>query len=237
MKEINHRTRVAADKREKMRRKLIECALVVFSRKGVDAAVVDEVIALAEVSRGTFYNYFKSNDELLAAVVQEMGAELFWLIEQVVGDAKNPLERIATAIRLTLHTARSYPQFGNFFVRSNITAQPSDSLAHHFLMRDLHAAAASGKLKHAPSSVLLDLILGSALGGIHAVLSRTDAPADYTERLVFHVLLGLGVSPASAQKLVDRPLRQIEIPADSLLERSNTIESVRRVEQSKDSKK
>lgn len=237
MQETNHRTRVAADKRQKMRRKLIECALVVFSRKGVDAAVIDEVIALAEVSRGTFYNYFKSNDELLAAVVQDMGSELFWLIEQVVGEAKNPLERISSAIRLTLRTARSYPQFGNFFLRSNVTANPSDSLAHQFLMRDLGAAAAAGKLKYAPSAVLLDMIVGAALGGTQAILSRADAPPDYAEQLVFHVLLGLGLSPASAQKLVALPLLPIDLPADSLLERSNSIVSERGMDTPKVTKK
>lgn len=226
MNDINHRTRVAAEKREKMRRKLVECALVVFSRKGVDAAVVDEVIALAGVSRGSFYNYFKSNEELLGAVVQEMGHELFWLIEQVVGGAKNPLERVSTALRLTLHTALRYPRFGNFFVRSNVTAPPSASLAHQFLERDIGEAIRLGKLKHAESTeVVVDFIVGAALGGVQSLLTRGRDASSYPEQLAFHILLGLGASAATAQRLVQLPIREIEIPPNSLLERSNSLGS------------
>lgn len=223
MNDMNHRTRVAAEKREKMRRKLVECALVVFSRKGVESAVVDEVIALAEVSRGTFYNYFKSNEELLVAVVEEMGDELFWLIEQAVGATKNPLERMSTAVRLTLHTARRYPRFGNFFVRSNITANPTSSLAHQFLERDLGEAIRLGKVKHAQTEIAIDFIVGATLGGIQALLSRSKDIATYPEQLVFHILLGLGATAVTASKLVELPLREIEVPANSLLARSSTL--------------
>ncbi len=50
----DHRPRVAAEKRARMRRKLIENALLVFAEKGVDASVIDDVIRTANVSRGTF---------------------------------------------------------------------------------------------------------------------------------------------------------------------------------------
>ena len=62
----DHRTRVAAERRARMHRKLVESALLVFAEKGVDASVIEDVIAAADVSRGTFYNYFRTNGELLA---------------------------------------------------------------------------------------------------------------------------------------------------------------------------
>jgi AcrR family transcriptional regulator len=226
MNDINHRTRVAAEKREKMRRKLIECALVVFSRKGVDAAVVDEVIALAEVSRGTFYNYFKSNEELLLAAVQEMGFELFSLIELVVGTAKNPLERVSTALRLTMHTARRYPRFGNFYVRSNSNASPSTSLAHQFLKRDISEAMQLGNIKQTQDTdIAVDFIVGAALGGVQSLLARPQNVNSYPEEIAFHILLGLGVSPTSARRMVEIPIRDISIPPNSLLERSNLLDN------------
>ena len=38
-----------------------------LGRRSADASIIDELTALAGVSRGTFYNYFRTNDELLAA--------------------------------------------------------------------------------------------------------------------------------------------------------------------------
>ncbi len=66
----DHRTRVAAERRARMHRKLVESALLVFAEKGVDASVIEDVIAAADVSRGTFYNYFRTNGELLAAAIR-----------------------------------------------------------------------------------------------------------------------------------------------------------------------
>lgn len=223
----DHRVRVAAEKREKMRRKLVECALVVFARKGVDAAVIDEVIALAGVSRGTFYNYFKTNQELLLAVVQQMADELFWLIEQVVGHMGNPLERVATAMRLTLHTARRYPQFGHFFVRSNMSADMPHTLAHEFLSRDLGLALAQGKLRHTQMDTAIDLIVGTTFAGVQALLTRPRISVDYPERLVTQVLLGLGQTAATAARLAALPLHEIDIPPHTLLERSSLLEAER----------
>ena len=96
----DHRTRVAAERRARMHRKLVESALLVFAEKGVDAPVIDDVIAAAGVSRGTFYNYFRTNGELLAAAIQELGNELVEHIEERVKAIPSPAERVFTGLRL-----------------------------------------------------------------------------------------------------------------------------------------
>ena len=48
---IDHRPRVAAERRARMRRKLVESALLVFAEKGVDASVIEDVIAAATLGR------------------------------------------------------------------------------------------------------------------------------------------------------------------------------------------
>src|SRR5450830_694756 len=92
----DHRPRVAAERRERMRKRLIESAMIVFAEKGVGASVIPEVVAAAEVSQGSFYNYFRTNDDLLAAVSSELSAEMIELIEPAVGDIADPALRAAT---------------------------------------------------------------------------------------------------------------------------------------------
>ena len=82
----DHRPRVAAERRTRMRRKLVESALFVFAEKGVDASVIEDVIAAAGVSRGTFYNYFRTNGELLAAAIDELGNEVVD-VDRVAGES------------------------------------------------------------------------------------------------------------------------------------------------------
>jgi AcrR family transcriptional regulator len=89
----DHRPRVAAERRAHMRRKLVESALLVFVDKGVDASVIEDVIAAAGVSRGTLYNYFRTNAELLVAAIEELGNEVVDLIESRVKPLPSPAAR------------------------------------------------------------------------------------------------------------------------------------------------
>ena len=145
MNTLDHRTRVAAEKRERMRMRLIESALHVFAHKGADAAVIEDVIAMAEVSRGTFYNYFRTNEELLAAVVKELGNELLAQVETVVIHCKDPAERLATAVRMALHTMQAHPLLAQFVARSGLVMATHNSLALDYLPRDIQDAMDSGR--------------------------------------------------------------------------------------------
>src|SRR5579883_2750479 len=101
----DHRPRVAAERRARMRRALVEAALLVFAEKGVDASVIDDVISAAGVSRGTFYNYFRTNTELMIAANEELGNELVRHIEESVGSMPSPAARLMTGIRLYFEMA------------------------------------------------------------------------------------------------------------------------------------
>lgn len=50
---------------QKKRKIVIETALRMFIDKGFEQVSVDEIIAEAAISKGTFYHYFKSKDEIL----------------------------------------------------------------------------------------------------------------------------------------------------------------------------
>jgi len=52
-------------------RKLLDAAMVVFSRRGYHAARVDDIVKVARTSHGTFYLYFSNKEDLLRALVSE----------------------------------------------------------------------------------------------------------------------------------------------------------------------
>lgn len=216
----DHRTRVAAEKRERMRMRLIESALLVFSEKGVDAAVIDDVIVQAEVSRGTFYNYFRTNEELMAAVLLEVGNELLQLVEQALSTCNEPAQRLATALRMVLHTTRRYPLMGRFTSRVGIDLAVQNSLALVYLPRDLKLGIDAGRFQLSDPLIGLDLIFGAMRAAIYALVSRPKLPARYPEDITYHLLLSLGMTKATARKLVELPIEPVDVPPDSLLGRT-----------------
>ncbi|WP_374943410.1 TetR/AcrR family transcriptional regulator, partial [Sphingomonas sp.] len=69
----DHRTRVGRERRERMRNQLLQSVLAVCAGRGpAGAAVIDDVVRHASVSRGTFYNHFESIEQ----AVSELGLQL-----------------------------------------------------------------------------------------------------------------------------------------------------------------
>ncbi|HTM57749.1 MAG TPA: TetR/AcrR family transcriptional regulator [Candidatus Udaeobacter sp.] len=63
-----------ARKKLETRDRILREAAKLFDKKGFVAATVDEIVVLADVSKGTFFNYFKRKDDLLLTVVDQRQA-------------------------------------------------------------------------------------------------------------------------------------------------------------------
>src|SRR6267154_889125 len=59
----NHR------RRQRTRETILTAAELVFRRKGIDGATVNDITDQADVAYGSFYNHFKSIDEIVGALV------------------------------------------------------------------------------------------------------------------------------------------------------------------------
>lgn len=216
----NHRSRVAAEKRERMHTRLVESALNVFAAKGADSAVIEDVIAAAGVSRGTFYNYFKTNEELLVAVFHAVGDEVFSLVESVVLARKDPAERLACALRMVLYTAKKYGHLARFLSKVGLASVMNGSLAMEYMPRDLVAGIEAGRFAVPNPQIGIDLIVGTSQAAIVTLSSNPMVPETYPDDVVHHILLGLGASKALARRLSSTPIEVPEMSEVSLLVRT-----------------
>jgi AcrR family transcriptional regulator len=202
-----------------MRLRLIESALRVFAEKGFDGASIDDVIAAAGVSRGTFYNYFRTDADLAAAVSEELTSETIGHIEASVGHLANPVERVTRGLRLYLGAAAKYPLFARFTWQAGLRAVSPNQLLRDYLPRHIVDGVKAGRMEAPDVSLATDMIIGAALSAVHALSTRT-VHRHYAENAVMHILVGLGVTRATARKLAFAPVEDIEAPPDSLLART-----------------
>lgn len=220
----DHRTRVAAERRERMRRRLVESAMIVFAEKGVGASVIPEVVAAAEVSQGSFYNYFRTNEDLLAAVSNELSNEMIALIESVAGATPEPAPKVASAIRCYLHLARSHRLLARFLAGAGLRLAGAGHEArqrgavYDFLPADLQAGQASGDFASGPVEVAVDVVKGAMLVAIDR-MAHGRVARDYPEKITMLILRALGVPPDEAERLIAPALPRITPDADSLLAR------------------
>jgi len=216
----DHRPRVAAERRARMHRKLVESALLVFAEKGVDASVIEDVIAAAGVSRGTFYNYFRTNADLLAAAIEELGNELVEHIEARVRSFPSPAARLFTGLRLYLAAARRFPLFARFVARIGPLAIGPGNRVNAYIPVHIAGAIARGEFAEAPVGVALDVVVGVGVMIVSRIASG-EADAAYGDAMLLALARALGFDLARAEALLSEPLAPLSLGADSLLVQSD----------------
>jgi AcrR family transcriptional regulator len=84
-------------KRRETLRRITDAGICLFIEKGIDATTLDEIAAIAGISRRTFFHYFKSKDDILISLQQGMGE---MIAERIRGadEGALPLEAIRTSV-------------------------------------------------------------------------------------------------------------------------------------------
>ena len=216
----DHRPRVAAERRARMRRTLLEAALLVFAEKGVDASVIDDVITAAGVARGTFYNYFRTNAELLIAANEELGNELVRHIEGRVVPLPTPAARLATGIRLYFDVARRFPLLAHFLARVGPQAAGPSNLLYTYLPVHLAEGMKRGEFVRMPTLAALDVIVGSGILVVTRI-SAGEADEKYLHACLLGIMRSLGFAAERAEALLAAPLPSLVFEDESLLVRTH----------------
>jgi AcrR family transcriptional regulator len=206
-------------RRRRTRDRLVESALLVLGRRSADASIIDELTALAGVSRGTFYNYFRTNDELLAAVAEEAGNELMRAVHPITREVADPAARVALGVRLVLTVAGAHPEFARFVARVGPAALGAGSLAAEIVPFDLAEGVAAGRFRIDDPKLAFDLVVGPVLAAFDTLQHRPLGQA-YVDALAGAVLRALGVPGATATRLATRPLPSLRLPDTSLIART-----------------
>src|SRR6267142_6085346 len=101
----DHRTKVGAHRRARTEERILEAALRVFAARGASAPVIDDFIQAAGIARGTFYNYFRSTDELFDATAAWLLDDLTQSIDEALAGITDSVLRIGIGLRLALRKA------------------------------------------------------------------------------------------------------------------------------------
>lgn len=211
----DHRPRVAAERRERMRMRLLSTAVRLGAEKGPAALTIDDIVVGAEVARGSFYKYFPSVDALLRELATQMANELIRMAEPVVQGFEDPAERVAVGIRLVARTAIDHPAVAAFLVRLGWPDLRGPDMLLEFVRRDLSEGIRRRRFTRMPITLALNVVAGSVLGAAHCMLQEGCEP-DFAEQSAAAALRALGIEPDEAKRLSTRRLRPVEWPEAGL---------------------
>ncbi|MEM7411347.1 MAG: TetR/AcrR family transcriptional regulator [Myxococcota bacterium] len=195
-------------KKERTRRQLVEAGLRVLASKG-QGLTVSDVVAEADVSNGTFYNYFADREVLLEALAEHTALSL------AAAAAREPIEdparRFAMATTRVLLHAREDETWARVMLR--LLGRPGSGIElARYLREDLADGAASGRFDFAPEpgrsgadgvlpdDATLDQVTGLVAMTIRRMVEGHAAP-DAPEQAVQRGLRALGVDAREAAAL------------------------------------
>lgn len=164
VRKIQKKRNREAKPQEERRSDLLNAASTVFCRDGVADAKIEDITELANVSKGTFYLYFRSKDEAAAELWRRYIDEFIRIGEAILGDQTVPTGARVVGVFETLTR----------FVLSNA--------AFH---RNLYRAAEAETVKSAANQRLIDLIGAVVQHGVEIGELHCAEPA-LTVRMMFH---------------------------------------------------
>ena len=196
----DHRTRVGVARREKMRARLVTAIMELWpqTQSGI-SVVIDDIVAAAAVSRGSFYRHFASLEEGLDTIGRELADEMTIGIMPVYDKLSNPVHRTAAGFQLFQWRAAFDPVWARFVSRTDHLFRDPELLAN--VMVDLENGRNAGSYRFESVELAANFVIGATIGGISRIVTRKSGAQDIWQ-LTEMVLQGLGVDSKTARKAI-----------------------------------
>ncbi|MFJ2690177.1 TetR/AcrR family transcriptional regulator [Pseudomonas sp. NPDC087336] len=183
------------------RNKLLRAARAVMGSKGIEATTINDITDEAELSFGSFYNYFPSKEEIARAVFIEDAERLVESFEAAKTPTTGIAEIVGTNFRLCVYRGLSDPIWGWFLVYSIYSINDMLSIMGKPLARDIMIGNDSRDFDVVDVDSTVDCIIGGMLFLLRQVLQGAR-PVSAIESAVQYILRGLGVSHEEAERIV-----------------------------------
>ena len=197
-----------SQRRARMRLALVEAAMRLFARKGIDATTIDEIVDLAGVAKGTFYNYFTDRSDIARAVAASVRIEMNQAVEEINQGYVDPAERVARGVRLFLALVAFNPVRASMLGRMYDGGVDITSFGNEHLVGDIRDGIEQGAINVPSAELALHLVVSLATVGMRHLLIKGAGEEikrgeGYARDLVTVLLQGLGVAPAEIERIVN----------------------------------
>ena len=101
------------------KKRIIDAAMEVFSRKGYAKANIREIAKAAGISIGGVYLYFKNKEELYKYIISDRRHEIATMTETAVNQSKSATQALSNFLRLYLEYAIRHREFILLHIREH----------------------------------------------------------------------------------------------------------------------
>ena len=195
----DHRVRVGRQKREKMRKRLLQAVMVCYAASEVHTTPgIDGVIREADVSRATFYLHFVSMEDAFNALRADLDHDL--TVVEHFFERSDPLERLAIGTLIFLFRSVTDSTYARFVSSTNYLPDNVNNIVaieHHLLK-----AREVGLVHFTEVAAVRDLLLGSMSEAMRSLSKASGRSRAYLEELTVMILCGLRADHTRCKEVV-----------------------------------
>jgi AcrR family transcriptional regulator len=180
--------------------------------------VIEDVIAAAGVSRGTFYNHFKDVHELMLAARDALVDEWVVLALGAVADIEEPDLSCAMALRVGLIVAMEYPLVARFHVMIGTNFLQRGNLVSILLPPLVQRGIDMGQFTAMSVDLAVDYLAAVMVVALQRIALGQPVAM---EEVIAALLRLLGVTPQRAAELAAWPEPAVTPPLESLIVQSD----------------
>jgi len=195
-------------KRSRTRRRIFEATFQLIGRERGLNTRIEEICAVAGVSRGTFYNYFSSTEELYQTLAVELSHGFNLAVVATLEKIESSAVRTNAAIQHYLKRARRDSAWGWAMVHLSAAGPFFGAESYEACYITVERGIKSGEFDVPHPQYGRDLLLGTILSAM--VTTLREGGARTQPRVVAHHLLrALGVPDRKAREIAESPLPEI----------------------------
>ena len=202
-----------------MRSHLVSASPELVSIKPANEINVEDVTEYAQVSRDTFFQCFRSVNDLLNVSAKQAGRELTSPIALAGATIVDVPLRLAAKTRMAIRLLTGMPLLGKLMLKTEWPFTDLQHKGYQDIKKDVAQGIEQGCFTDMPLEIAVNLVMTTLRGAIQEILASPQ-PQDYEDQVIYHLLLSLGVSASAAEEISKIPLEQLpDLPKKGLVGR------------------
>lgn len=212
-----------ARRKRDTRVRLLGAALHLMAHRGVGGVTINEITEQADVGFGSFYNHFESKDAIHAALIEEVIGHYAVALDKLGDQLSDPAEKISASARYTMLRGHDDPTWGRFVFQTSFSRDSMSNGLGRYLLQDIGTGVSAGRFAVDDLPSVYIAVGSTILGGLAAMSDQAELSHEpdvfgdaqtLSKRIAAILLTILGLPKDEAQELANRPLPQIELPAN-----------------------
>lgn len=187
-------------RRARTRAALVQAGVTLFSARSVEGVAIDDIVAAADVAKGSFYNHFPDKEALVRVVTGDIRAGIERGVARANQGIEDPARRVARAVCVYLRYALDEPERARVLVRMQGGHTSLNAPLNQGLVEDVSAGLASGRFAIPTTEAGVLHILGVGQIALARLVQEPSPPlaVSLAQQMCAMLLLGFGTPAAEA---------------------------------------